>query len=401
MVTTVTHYSDTRNRAYPGEGYDGVVRISVGGKSGTGVLLYDGKAILTVAHLFSQSSLTASILFETTKGTQTLSSDKVTIHPNYDAINENNDLALVWLSAAAPVAAERYTLYRNSDETGQTMTLVGYGTPGTGSSGTFANNGSILRLKANNQFDADIGTLKNSLGAAMGWIPLAGTQLVADFDDGTISHDALGNLINRSGLGLGNNEGLIAPGDSGGPAFINGQVTGVASYTASLGLGNINPDIDSLSNSSYGEIAAWQRASVFQQWIDQNLRAQYPNVPAKPEEVQKQIGEGNSGTSYAYFLLQFTGMRSDLNQLLSVEYATRDGTANAGSDYLAVQGKLVLYPNESQAVIPVEIIGDTVSESNETFYLDVVNPVGGNFAEEAVKLTAMRTILNDDGIIWS
>jgi hypothetical protein len=401
MVTTVTHYSDTRNRAYPGEGYDGVVRISVGGKSGTGVLLYDGKAILTVAHLFSQSSLTASILFETTKGTQTLSSDKVTIHPNYDAINENNDLALVWLSAAAPVAAERYTLYRNSDETGQTMTLVGYGTPGTGSSGTFANNGSILRLKANNQFDADIGTLKNSLGAAMGWIPLAGTQLVADFDDGTISHDALGNLINRSGLGLGNNEGLIAPGDSGGPAFINGQVTGVASYTASLGLGNINPDIDSLSNSSYGEIAAWQRVSVFQQWIDQNLRAQYPNVPAKPEEVQKQIGEGNSGTSYAYFLLQFTGMRSDPNQLLSVEYATRDGTANAGSDYLAVQGKLVLYPNESQAVIPVEIIGDTVSESNETFYLDVVNPVGGNFAEEAVKLTAMRTILNDDGIIWS
>ena len=401
MVTTVTHYSDTRNRAYPGEGYDGVVRVSVGGKSGTGVLLYDGKAILTVAHLFSQSSLTASILFETTKGTQTLSSDKVTIHPNYDAINENNDLALVWLSAAAPVAAERYTLYRNSDETGQTMTLVGYGTPGTGSSGTFANNGSILRLKANNQFDADIGTLKNSLGAAMGWIPLAGTQLVADFDDGTINHDALGNLINRSGLGLGNNEGLIAPGDSGGPAFINGQVTGVASYTASLGLGNINPDIDSLSNSSYGEIAAWQRVSVFQQWIDQNLRAQYPNVPAKPEEVQKQIGEGNSGTSYAYFLLQFTGMRSDLNQLLSVEYATRDGTANAGSDYLAVQGKLVLYPNESQAVIPVEIIGDTVSESNETFYLDVVNPVGGYFAEEAVKLTAMRTILNDDGIIWS
>ncbi|MEK7302567.1 MAG: Calx-beta domain-containing protein, partial [Pseudomonadota bacterium] len=245
------------------------------------------------------------------------------------------------------------------------------------------------------------GTLKNSLGAAMGWIPLAGTQLVADFDDGTISHDALGNLINRSGLGLGNNEGLIAPGDSGGPALINGQVTGVASYTASLSLGNINPDIDSLSNSSYGEIAAWQRVSVFQQWIDQNLRAQYPNVPVKPEEVQKQIGEGNSGTSYTYFLLQFTGMRSDLNQLLSVEYAKRDGTANAGSDYLAVQGKLVLYPNESQAVIPVEIIGDTVSESNETFYLDVVNPVGGNFAEEAVKLTAMRTILNDDGIIWS
>jgi len=399
MVTTVTSYSDPRNRAYPGEGYDGVVRVSAGGKSGTGVLLYDGRAVLTVAHLFTQSNLTASILFETTAGTQTLSSSKVSIHPNYDAINENNDLALVWLSAAAPAAAERYTLYRSSDEIGQTMTLAGYGTPGTGSSGTSSNNGSILRLKANNQFDADIGTLKNALGAVMGWTPIAGTQLVADFDDGTGSHDALGNLMNRSGLGLGSDEGMTAPGDSGGPAFINGQLAGIASYTASLSLGNMNPDIDTSTNSSYGELAVWQRVSVFQQWIEQNLRAQYPNVPANPEEVQKQISEGNSGTSYAYFLVQFTGTRSDSNQILSVEYATRDGTAKAGSDYLAVTGELILYPNENQAVIPVEMIGDAISEPDETFYLDVTNPAGGNFEEGIVKLTAVRTIVNDDGAI--
>jgi hypothetical protein len=70
----------------------------------------------------------------------------------------------------------------------------------------------------------------------------------------------------------------------------------------------------------------------------------------------------------------------------------------AGSDYIAVSGKLSLYPGENQAVIPVEIVGDTVPEPSETFYLDVFNPVGGSFGEGVVKLTAVRTILYDDGL---
>ena len=117
--------------------------------------------------------------------------------------------------------------------------------------------------------------------------------------------------------------------------------------------------------------------------------------------MQKVVAEGSSGTAYAYFLLQFTGVRSDASQSLSVDYATRDGSARAGSDYLAATGTLLLYPGEDQAVIPVEIIGDTVSEPDETFYLDVSNPVGGSFGAGVVKLTAMRTIVNDDGGVWA
>ncbi|MGV8899975.1 MAG: Calx-beta domain-containing protein [Burkholderiaceae bacterium] len=90
--------------------------------------------------------------------------------------------------------------------------------------------------------------------------------------------------------------------------------------------------------------------------------------------------EGNSGTT-TYFLLQFTGVRSNPSQLLSVDYTTRDGSAIAGQDYLATHGTLVLYPNEIQAVIPVEIIGDATPEQNETFYLDVSNPVGVSFGD--------------------
>jgi hypothetical protein len=402
MVATVTSYTDSRNRAYPGEGFDGVVRVSVAGYYGTGVLLFDGRAILTAAHLFSSGSSTASVQFDTAAGTQTISSSKVSVQSNYDPVNGNNDLALVWLSASAPTQAERYSLYRSSDEIGQTLTMVGYGIPGTGAAGELTSySGSPIRLKAKNQFDADAATLKNGLGSVMNWTPTAGTQLIADFDNGTTQQDALGRLINLPGTGLGQNEGLISPGDSGGPAFINGLIAGIASYTASLATGSVDPDIDSAVNSSFGEVAAWQRVSYYQQWIDQSLRAQYPDAPTKPEQVQKAVVEGDSGTAYAYFLLQFTGIRSDPNELLSVDYSTRDGSAKAGEDYIFIQGTLVLYPNENQASIVVEIIGDTTPEPDETFYLDVSNPVGGCFGAGVATLTAVRTILNDDGGLWS
>lgn len=397
MVTTTAHYTDSRYRTYPGDGYDGVVRVSYGGYYATGSLLFDGRAILTAAHLFEGRTGSASVSFDTRGGTQTLGATQVLRHPGYDA-QGNNDLAIVWLSGPAPTAAPRYDLFRDGNEIGQVFTLVGYGRTGAGSTGASGSEGgSPVRLQAANRFDADAAALKSYLGSVMGWTPLAGTQLIADFDSGTPANDALGRLIGRDDLGQGGNEGLIAQGDSGGPAFLGGRIAGVASYTASLSWGSIAPDVDTYTNSSFGEIAAWQRVSHYQQWIDQGLRAQYPQAPTRPQEVVKEVAEGHSGTHYAYFLLQFTGMRSDPDQVLSVDYATRDGTASAGNDYLAVSGTLRLYPGENQAVIPVEIIGDTTPEPVEDFYLDVFNPVGGSFGAGVAQLTAVRTILDDEG----
>jgi len=398
MVTTSIAYTDGSNQVWPGEGYDGVVRISYGGYYGTGVLLYDGRAVLTAAHLFGSSSATeANIRFETAAGTQTVTTGEITIHPDYDSDNCNGDLAFVWLTASAPEEADRYSLYRDSDEIGKSFTMVGYGMSGTGTTGADSNESGSLRLKAENQFDADVGTLTAVLGRTMAWEPTAGTQSIADFDNGAWAQDALGRLIDCVNTGLGENEGLIAPGDSGGPAFIDNQLAGIASYTSSLQLGCIDPDVDDLSNSSYGEIGFWQRISNYQQWIDQSVRAQYPDAPSTPEEVQRSVIEGDSGTVYAYFLLQFSGVRSNPEEWLSVDYVTRNGTAEAGEDYLAVSGTLVLYPDENQAVIPVEILGDDLAEQDEYFYLDVTNPVGGSFGTGVVQLTAVRTIVNDDG----
>jgi hypothetical protein len=397
MVTPIDHSADPRYNVHPGEGYDGVVLVTSEWYYATGALLYDGRAILTSAHLFEDREGKATVTFETPSGTKTLTAKEILIHPEYDRYC-TNDLALLWLSEPPPVDANRYELYRNSDEVGQVFTMVGYGLTGTGSMGAIYS-ASIphIRLKVKNRFDADASKLKDLLGSTIDWNPKAGTQLIADFDNGREANDALGQLIHCSDLGLGLDEGFVAPGDSGSPAFLQGKIAGVATYVASLYYDGINPDIDHIINSSFGEIAGWQRVSAYQQWIDQSLRLHYPNAPSKPEEVKKVVLEGNSGTTYVYFLVQFIGERSNPNEIVSVDYATRDGTAKAGSDYIPVSGRLNLYPGENHAAIPVEIIGDTIPEPDEYFYLDIFNPVGGSFGEGVVKLTAVRTIIDDDG----
>jgi secreted trypsin-like serine protease len=219
MVITTANYTDSRYRTFPGDGFDGVVRLSYGGYFATGALLFDGRAILTAAHLFKTTFGSASVTFETRTGMHTLSTNHILQHPGYDT-EGNNDLAIVWLSETAPISADRYELYRKGDEIGQVFTFSGYGRTGSGSTGaTDTDNSSPLRLKATNRFDADAATLKSFLGSLMAWTPQPQTQLLADFDNGTSTNDALGRLMLLYDTGQGLDEGLIAQGDSGGPLF--------------------------------------------------------------------------------------------------------------------------------------------------------------------------------------
>lgn len=398
MVTTLQNYLDSRYRAQVTEAYDGVVRVAIGGYYGSGVLLYDGQAILTAAHLFEGLSETiANVYFETPQGDFTLKSTSTLTHPSYDPINGNNDLALVWLVSDIPIYAKRYTLYRQSDEVSKTFQMIGYGIPGDGSTGSLDSyNEAYIRLMTHNSFDAEASVLKTSLGNTMAWTPTKNSQLLADFDDGTVAKDALGQFLGVYDTGEGDMEGIISSGDSGGPALIDEKIAGIASYVTSLSTSYYHPDSDSEANSTFGEIAAWQRVSYYQEWIDTALRTHYSDTPTKASEVQKSFQEGQSGITSAYFLVEFLGVRKNIDTWVSVDYTTRDGSALEGEDYVGTSGTLVLYPNENHAVIHVEIIADTIKESDETFFLDIFNPIGGTFGEGVVTLSAMRTILNDD-----
>jgi hypothetical protein len=430
MVATVTDYTELKYRALIGSGFDGVVRVVVNGYFGTGTLLFGGQAVLTAAHLFSkQQGLVSTsiapnlasvtdIIFESTLGVQNIAASHVQVHPGYDASNSLNDLALIWLSQDAPTKAERYSLYRNQDELGQTFTMVGYGVPGLGSTGVISNFAQVpVRVVAQNQFDVDSVYLGPYFSGSRAWEVIRGKQLAADFDNGLPQNDAFGLLLSKSGLGLGASEGLLSRGDSGGPAFINGQVAAVASFSARLSYvvpsGTSkdsliaepavpqSPDVDNIANSSFGEVASWQRISAYQQWIDQSLREHDTLAPQSLSQVQKSVFEGDSGTSLAYFWVQLNGALAGLNKTVSLDYQTRSGTALQGEDFLESKGTLKLYPGEDHALVAVEILGDMQPEEDEYFYLDVFNPVGASFEGGLVKLTAVRTILSDDGWIFS
>jgi secreted trypsin-like serine protease len=401
VVSDNSSYLTPRYRVSVGDGYDGVVRISAGGYYGSGVLLYGGTAVLTAAHLFypSISASDTTVYFSTVDGDSALGIRSISVFPSYEYSNSNNDLAILLLSESAPLAAERYEIYRDFDEIGTEFTAIGYGRPGIGTTGSDDSyRGDYLKLKIKNSFDADPSLLKSTLGSAMAWNPLTNTQLAADFDNGSSANDALGILVGLSNTGLGSDEGMIASGDSGGPAFIGSKLAAIASYIASLSSRYADPDINSDTDSSYGEIGFWQRVSSYQEWIDKSIRAQYPDAPTSSNDVQKSVAEGSDGVKFVYFLVEFNGDRANASDILSVDYHTRDGSAKASEDYIEASGTLNLYSDESKAVIAVEILGDTLLEADELFYLDVSNPVGGSFADNATVLTVARVILNDDGV---
>jgi len=390
-MITAEYYWQARYQT--NSGFDGVVRISYAISSqyaykGSGALLYDGSAVLTAAHLFYGSAGSIEIEFITSEGVYSYAPSQILIDPNYDPGNGNNDLALIFLERPAPLEAERFQLYRDQDEVGQDVSLVGFGSIGSGSSGA-TSNPDHLHLQALNTIDLTDVEFNRALSTS--WTPQE--MLFADFDSGQTAHDALGQLVSRVHLGTGESEGMIAQVDSGGPAFLDGQLVGVASYTSAISNSRYHPDIDDVINSSFGEVGAWQRISAHQEWIDSEIRSRYENAPTRASEVNLSPEEA---ANYTYFMVEFNGVRYG-DSIISVDYATRDGTASAGEDYLAAEGRLNIYPNEGYALILVELINDSSSEVDETFYLDIFNPIGGSFGG-VEKLTAMRTIVDDD--LW-
>jgi CSLREA domain-containing protein len=79
-------------------------------------------------------------------------------------------------------------------------------------------------------------------------------------------------------------------------------------------------------------------------------------------------------------------------QTVTVDYSTVNGSAVAGSDYTASSGTVTFAPGVTSQVIDIPIIGDTVSETNETFGVVLSAPTNATIAAS----NATGTIINDD-----
>jgi hypothetical protein len=88
--------------------------------------------------------------------------------------------------------------------------------------------------------------------------------------------------------------------------------------------------------------------------------------------------------------VQRTG--TNLASGVSVQFATSDGTAQAGPDYVAAAGQLVFGPGETQKTFQITVKGDALLEADETVTLTLSNPQGG--ATLGTPSTAVLTIVD-------
>jgi hypothetical protein len=92
-----------------------------------------------------------------------------------------------------------------------------------------------------------------------------------------------------------------------------------------------------------------------------------------------QIIEGDDGKKQAKFTVSLS---SKVNQKVEVNYATSDGTAKVGEDYQRTNGKLTFQPNQTQKTILVPILGDTLNEDDETFFLSLSQPKNADLGDK-------------------
>src|SRR6266540_573123 len=100
------------------------------------------------------------------------------------------------------------------------------------------------------------------------------------------------------------------------------------------------------------------------------------------------VAEGDSGTTNAVFnvrLAPASGIPAQVN------FFTTNGSAG-GLDFTATNGVLVFAPGETNKTITVSVMGDTLSESNEVFFIRLVAPTNATLGDAL----GLGTILDDD-----
>ena len=77
---------------------------------------------------------------------------------------------------------------------------------------------------------------------------------------------------------------------------------------------------------------------------------------------------------------------------ITVDYATSDGTATAGSDYTSGSGTITFAPGSTSENVPVAVLADTTDEANETVTVTLSNPTNVTLNDAIGELT----ITDDD-----
>ncbi|HEY6805455.1 MAG TPA: Calx-beta domain-containing protein [Pyrinomonadaceae bacterium] len=102
------------------------------------------------------------------------------------------------------------------------------------------------------------------------------------------------------------------------------------------------------------------------------------------------IAEGDSGTTNAVFTVTLSGPSAFQS---GFSFSLANGTATAQEDFSSVSGGDFIFPGLTSKTITVPIIGDTITEGNETFFINLANPTNSTIADSQ----GVATIVDNDG----
>lgn len=263
--------------APPGIGYDGVAGLLITKSTGTFLCtgsLVGGTHVLTAAHCLLGATSVDAVFFPPAGGSVVHTSTSYKIKNGYTgAVIDPNDIGLIRLGTEVADIGS-YDLF-TGDAVGRVYDEVGFGRSGTGATGATIPSG--LRRHGFNRFDFT--------GADPVWGGFWGDYdiLFADFDNGLAEQDASCRLTafftaSNSAycdLGLGGAEALSAPGDSGGPLFVDGKIAAVASFGLTFSDGVVG-DIDGALNSTFGEFGGYVPVAPHAAWMSTVMAAPEP-----------------------------------------------------------------------------------------------------------------------------
>lgn len=241
----------------------GVAAISIGGTTFSGVVIAP-QYILTAGHV-AGAGAPAAMQVTLNPGSTPWTSLVLTAttFPTYSF--PYDDLAVLKLATPVPPGVPVYALYSGPLREGLTLVLAGYGGSGNGNVGISIGATSGVKRSGTNTLDALTTTLDSS--------GLASRFFVYDFDgpagNGALGGSTLGNAV----------ETLVAPGDSGGPSFVqvgaNLQLLGINTFAAA-------PATNEPVTYTFGELGGGIVAADprFASWLQAATQGTMPSASA-------------------------------------------------------------------------------------------------------------------------
>lgn len=105
------------------------------------------------------------------------------------------------------------------------------------------------------------------------------------------------------------------------------------------------------------------------------------NMPTSTPSVRISdvtVTEGNSGTVNAVLTLTLSAASS---QTVSAHFAAVSSSATSGSDFTAASGTVSFLAGQTTRTISVPVIGDTLIEGDETFFVNLTSPTNATLAD--------------------